>query len=195
MVATPLSSVSRLLLGVTTPEREPEHAVLAFVAAVRDAHEPGSSVLANITASTGLPRERLNRDASHFIHSNAQILQHRVDRLIKERPETRMLIARSLASNIRAFQEEDQQILLASQQLAEALRAAIPKMTLSPSEEKGLTEALIRFERTGSLASREINTALLLANNALVESGAAGPAEIARSLLLPEFDGTHLVKK
>jgi hypothetical protein len=34
------------------------------------------------------------------------------------------------------------------------------------------------------MASRDINKSLVLANDALVESGAAGPAKISKSLLL-----------
>jgi hypothetical protein len=162
-----LSSVARLLLGITTAEREKESAVLAFAIIVRDAKEKGT-----LKIPANSPRAQINKIANRLVACNEKTLQKRVDDLIKREPRT--LIARALASSIRAYQEENQQILFVTQQLANALNMSISKMNLSRAEQVSLNEISSWLERTGLLASKEINDSLLLANDSLVENGAAG---------------------
>lgn len=178
-----LSATTRLLLGVTQPERESEEAVLEFLTIVRDANESGSNATRNLTLATGLPRQQLNKLASRFLYPSAEILQLRVDRILTQHPEQRMEVARAFAADIRSAQEEDQQILSANQQLSRSLAEAIRTMNIDPAERDRLRAAIRQLDATRGLAVREINSALREANLALVESGAAGPSRIAKVLL------------
>ena len=158
-----LSPVARLLLGISAAEREKESAVLAFAIIVRDAKENGTQYLKIPANST---RAQIDKIANRLILCDEKTLQKRVDNLIREEPQT--LIARALASSIRAYQEENQQILFVTQQLSSALSMSIPKMNLSRAEQVSLNEISSWLERTGLLASKEINDSLLLVNDSLV---------------------------
>jgi hypothetical protein len=178
-----LSACTRLLLGVTVPERESEAAVLEFIAKVRAGAEPGSNATRNLKASTGLSRQKLDLLTQRFIHPPAETLQLRVDDIVARKPEHRKEVANQLAVDVRAVQEETQQIVRANMQLARALTEVVMVMAVDDVERQRIGAAIRQFEATRCFAVQEINAVLPLADRALAENGAAGSSFIARALM------------
>ena len=175
-----LSPVVRLLLGVTQPDREPEAAVLAFLQTVRELNEFGVKTARDVT---GLSRARLNQIARRFLSPSAEALQLRIDAILAKEPGLRAAVTRALAADIRAVQEEDQQLLRANQQLSQSLAEALKTLAIDDQEKARLRATIKQLDATRGLAVREINAALKFADAALVHNGAAGPAKMAQTLV------------
>jgi hypothetical protein len=178
-----LSGFERLLLGVTQPERENETTVSAFLDAVRTAKEPGSTAIQNISTSTGMQRGQLNFLARRFLYPPAEILQLRVNDIVKRSSDLKVEITKVLAADIRAVQEENQQVIHANQQLSRSLLDAVHDMKIEGEERKRIESTVKQLDATRGMAIREINKALNIANDALIESGAAGPSTVSKNLV------------
>jgi hypothetical protein len=184
MAGTQLSRTSLLMIGGTETYMESDQVLKEFLLRIRESKEAGSGYIRD----TNIPRRDLTKLASHFMTPSAVTLQMRVDKIVKEDPYKRIEVARILACHVRSVQEQDQQIVRANRQLAEALKISLKEMKLDSKQEHDLKETIDILNRVRSLAVSKTNEALRLSNEALVESGSPGPSTLSRMLLYDRFE-------